>query len=104
MSVNGGVGCSWQQQLPPKADVTKSLNPLLENITDYLIEEVSAEEEELLAGLAANDAATATGTHNQGSTTGETRQSSRDSSLASSGATASATPYILQLMSQLYHL
>ena len=42
---------------PKPADVTKSLNPLLENITDYLIEEVSAEEEELLAGLAANDSA-----------------------------------------------
>ena len=43
-------------QISASADVTKSTNPLLEHITDYLIEEVSAEEEELLAGLAASNA------------------------------------------------
>ena len=41
---------------PVVSDVTKSANPLLDHITDYLIEEVSAEEEELLAGLAATNA------------------------------------------------
>merc|ERR1712226_613124 len=45
-----------QPSMPVVSDVTKSENPLLDHITDYLIEEVSAEEEELLAGLAARNA------------------------------------------------
>lgn len=45
--------CLWFKKLPAQ-------NPILKNITDYLIEEVSAEEEELLgsgSGMEAEDSA-----------------------------------------------
>ncbi|CAN7988874.1 unnamed protein product [Ixodes hexagonus] len=65
-----GKSASKDQQPPADSFGVSSKNPLLKNITDYLIEEASAEEEELLGGPAdreegaeAEDAAGSGGTN-----------------------------------------
>ncbi|KAF4523476.1 hypothetical protein B566_EDAN004545 [Ephemera danica] len=79
---------STQSDIPSFGLVSK--NPVLKNITDYLIEEASAEEEELLGQASSVDAASAEGT-----------ESGEQAAQASGGSTVERDDTLLQVLDRL---